>query len=247
MRTGRNRFWIVLLVVFFISCGTRDKDLIPRRKFIHVLADLHIADAIAMKNMDQSDPYRLDSASLYAAVFSKHAVTRAMFDSTVRYYTARPEEFQKLYNQVIAELKKSETEQNPTPEMKKQEEIIWQDSSAIILPQMGNANKVHVDIPVSGPGYYTVSADIQMFSDDNSLLPRMTVYFYYDNKSPEGYRDYFQEMGLSKDGIKNTLAVTKRLADPNVTHIRGSILNYSNPDSISRQHAVVSMIKVVKR
>jgi len=100
---------IFLLIVASLSCRTRSRRyIIPQKKFVSVLVDIHLADGIAMQNMRFSDSFVLDSASLYQSVFDKHHVTRSMFDSTLRYYTARPDDFQKIYNILTARLKHKE-------------------------------------------------------------------------------------------------------------------------------------------
>jgi len=114
-----------LLIVTFLSCRTRSRRyIIPQKKFVSVLVDIHLADGMAMENMRFSDPFVLDSASLYQSVFHKHHVTRAMFDSTLQYYTARPDEFQKIYNILTARLKHKENELNAAQDTTTKEKVI---------------------------------------------------------------------------------------------------------------------------
>ncbi len=114
-----------LLVVTSLSCWTRShRYIIPQKKFVNLLVDIHLADGIAMENMRFSDPFVLDSASLYQSVFDKHHVTRAMFDSTLQYYTARPDVFQKIYNNLTARLKHKEDELKAAQDTTKKEKVI---------------------------------------------------------------------------------------------------------------------------
>jgi hypothetical protein len=117
------------LLGFFImiSCGhNRFGEVIPPKKFVNVLVDVHIADGIAIENMGHINGLRLDSATLYNSVFNKYGVTRAMFDSTMAYYTEHPDDFQKIYNKVTARLKRMEDEINgrEIKESTKKREII---------------------------------------------------------------------------------------------------------------------------
>jgi len=102
---------LMLLAFTTLSCLSRSlRYIIPEKKFVNVLVDIHLADGIAMENMRFSDAYILDSASLYQSVFDKYHVTRAMFDSTMEYYASRPDEFQKVYNLLTVRLKRMEDE-----------------------------------------------------------------------------------------------------------------------------------------
>jgi hypothetical protein len=106
-----NRYCLVLLMaVLALSCRyERYGEIIPSRKLVNVMVDIHLADGIAVNNMAATNfGPRLDSAALYKSVFDKYGVTRAMFDSTLSYYTEHPDEFQKIYNKVTAKLKRLE-------------------------------------------------------------------------------------------------------------------------------------------
>ncbi len=102
---------VLLLLVSALSCHRwSGRYIIPEKKFIDVLVDIHLADGMAMDNMRYNEAYVLDSASLYESVFNKYNITRAQFDSTMQYYSAHPDDFQQLYNTLTARLKRMEDE-----------------------------------------------------------------------------------------------------------------------------------------
>jgi hypothetical protein len=123
----RSGYCLLLLVaILALSCTHRRYgDIIPPKKFINVLVDIHLADGIAVENMNHANTQRLDSASLYGSVFNKYGVTRTMFDSTMSFYSEHPDDFQKVYNKVTAKLKRMEDELNArqTEEEKKKREV----------------------------------------------------------------------------------------------------------------------------
>ena len=249
MRFVRGQgLFLLLMAVAMVACKD-DNDLIPRRKLVRVLAEIHIADGIAVDNMGQKAGPRIDSTSLYSAVFKKHGVTRAAFDSTMNYYSTRPEELQEFYDQVSTILKKREEALKKITEasLEATGTEIWNNVRAVYLPEMGKTNMVEVAIPVSDTGSYTARATITLYRDDATINPRMTLYYYYDNGTPQGYRDYFQEIRLQKDDNEHTYSVTKALSDTNVTHILGTLLNHSNHDTFFIKHAVVTSLVVTKR
>jgi hypothetical protein len=117
----------MLIAILAMSCSYRRYgDIIPGKKFVNVLVDIHLADGIAVENMSHAKLALLDSASLYGSVFDKYGVTRPMFDSTMSYYSEHPDDFQKIYNKVTAKLKLLEDELNARQEEeeKKKQEII---------------------------------------------------------------------------------------------------------------------------
>jgi hypothetical protein len=118
---------LLLMAILALSCSQgRFGEIIPPKKFINVLVDVHLADGIAVENMSHPKGMLLDSASLYGSVFSKYGVTRTMFDSTMSYYSQHPDDFQKIYNKVTAKLKRMEDDLNARQmeESKTKREII---------------------------------------------------------------------------------------------------------------------------
>jgi hypothetical protein len=238
---------IVTVILFFSSCHIfQKKYIIPEKKLIKVLVDIHLADAIAMV-VTYSDPANVpDSAQVYSSLFKKHHITQAQFDSTMAYYAHKPEKLVKIYTAVNTILNKRESEVIAEGEKSEPEKkiITWQDNKIYILPQMGKREKIEVSIPVSKTGIYTLSAKIKMYEDDQSVAPRITMFFWYDNGTPKGYREYFSSTQVLKNGQADIYSVTHQLTNPNITHLKGFILDHSNPDTLFTKHAIVSEIKV---
>jgi len=118
---------LLLMAILAVSCvHSRYGEIIPPKKFVNVLMDIHLADGIAVENMSGAKGALLDSASLYGSVFNKYGVTRPIFDSTMSFYSEHPDDFQKVYNKVTAKLKRMEDELNARQEEedKKSKEII---------------------------------------------------------------------------------------------------------------------------
>jgi len=104
---------LAVLVLFSITClGPDRRNIIPEKKFVNVLVDIHLADGMAVTNMNNTGAFKLDSASLYGSVLKKYKVTRAQFDSTIVFYSSHPGDFQQIYNKVLAKLKMMEEELN---------------------------------------------------------------------------------------------------------------------------------------
>jgi hypothetical protein len=241
-------FFFFLLILPAVSCGHgQRKYLIPKDQMVDVLVDMHLADAIALQNDPAYSGFELDSADLYQAVFNKHGVTQAMFDSTLSYYSARPEEFQFIYTRVTGKLNLIMQEELDAPVSEpepKKPELIWQSSTIYALPEMGNNNRVEVNIPIKSTGDYTLTATIKVYTDDESVDPRISLYYWYDDGSENGFRLNFEDVMLQKDGNQHEYSVSRVQSSPVISHIRGYILNDSNRDSLYSKHALVSEIRV---
>ena len=255
MTDRKHNYWFkaagsFLFLLFLVSCGNSKKYIIPERKFVSVLVDLHLAEAIGIESRRNLDiTYVVDSASLYGSVFQKHRVTKAMFDSTLFYYSQRPEKFQKLYNAVTANLK--HMEQDLEEEIRQKElaetEVLFKTDSVYLFPQLG-ADRIYIDVPIKGAGIYTVSATIKMLPDDGSLDPRMSVYFYRDDSTADGQKINFQEVRYAtRTGEEKTYRAARRILTSEFTHLRGYIANYSNNDTVFHRNMVIKDLMVTRK
>ena len=100
---------ITITVLLLFSCNEdptmlRGRDLIPKRKLVQILTEIHMLDAVATN----PDNHHLfpggDSVRIYNNIFKKYEVTSAEFDSTIAMYSRRPDQFVKIYNDVILKL-----------------------------------------------------------------------------------------------------------------------------------------------
>ena len=84
---------------------------IRRTKLVQILADMHLADAVAEDQCRESrSKIFLQSKQYSNAILKHYEVTQADFDETWNYYTQHPLEMDELYEQVIEEITKRETQ-----------------------------------------------------------------------------------------------------------------------------------------
>jgi hypothetical protein len=237
------------VLLLFASCWGRNRNVIPERKFIAFLVDLHIVEAIGTQSKGlPAIEYAIDSASLYGSVFRKHNVSQAMLDSTLIYYSRRPDKFMKIYGNVSLRLQTME--QALIREEKARDsartEVIWKSDSTYVFRKGGD--KVEIIVPLSGPGLYTVSANVKMMPDDASLDPRMSVSFWKDDGTEEGKSIRFMDVRyILRNGHEKTYRASRTLDSTSYTYIRGYIANYSNADTIFRRNMVIKDIEVTRQ
>jgi hypothetical protein len=104
---------LFLLLIIILSC-TKPEVKIPegvlkKEKMVPVLADIHIAQAVAVMNA-ASDTTRYSMNDLMNYIFKIHKITKAEYDSSIAFYTLHPEIMSQIYDSVITELSKKQGE-----------------------------------------------------------------------------------------------------------------------------------------
>ena len=104
-----KRYILILCLLSFVLylTGCRPKGILHSWEMREVLVDLHKTDAlltISKVGIANTEP----RAIYYAQVLEKHGITQAEFDSSLVWYTAHPQLFDKIYPKVLKELKAQE-------------------------------------------------------------------------------------------------------------------------------------------
>lgn len=106
--TGKIRVTALLVVMAAVLLvGCRPKGVMSPSKMRDVLYDLHHADAVlqlAGYNYGHDDAV----AQYYNEVLRKQGVTQAELDSSLVWYTAHPNRFQRIYPRLIARIQKEQ-------------------------------------------------------------------------------------------------------------------------------------------
>lgn len=106
MKQNRVLFFIIALVALY-SCG--NSYVISPEKLEDVLVDLHLAEGIAQERSSEfkkSD----DKLDLYNFVYEKHGIDKALFDSTISYYSEDTYALSDIYENVLERITAIEAE-----------------------------------------------------------------------------------------------------------------------------------------
>ena len=87
--------------------GCRPKGVLSSREMRDVMVDLHKTDAMLQMSGYRFNEYE-ERDRYYAAVLEAHGTTQAEFDSSLVWYTAHPQFFNKIYPKVLAKLEAEE-------------------------------------------------------------------------------------------------------------------------------------------
>jgi hypothetical protein len=108
MRVIKSVFIAIILGVIAASCGSSrmsvPENIVQKEELVPLLVDIHLTDAILSKDKRPHAEKYEKAMTLYPSVLLKHNIDRAVFDSTIKFYVKYPEEFAKIYDDVLREL-----------------------------------------------------------------------------------------------------------------------------------------------
>lgn len=204
-------------LIFNISCNSGDvpEGIIPKDEFIEILTEVHIADAVLTEKGLYDRKLKDSSESYYNYIFVKYNINRAAFDKSLQYYGKNTEEFELMYNKVIAQLKQKSAqfltkksifnipvvvleeleEQNKLLKSKKETQL-WTLKRAWSLPEDGKRNIIKFErklAPIQAE--YVLSAEYLVYKDDSTQGLTMLIYIFYK----DGSHNTFQNKSFVKD------------------------------------------------
>ena len=90
----RKSIIFILLLIIFSACGERHDSVLSKRLMKDILYDYHLAQALIETHYYNDT---LMARACLQAVFDKHDITEAQFDSSMVYYNRHPEELKAIY------------------------------------------------------------------------------------------------------------------------------------------------------
>ena len=106
---------LISVLILFQSCARIDgpvpKEFIAPDSMASILVDVHLAEAAA-NTASVNDLQRFSASDLYPVIFKTHHTDSIAFRKSFEYYQNHPKKLDKIYEQVINELSKRESEMN---------------------------------------------------------------------------------------------------------------------------------------
>jgi hypothetical protein len=248
----RLTFLILIAVsLLFSSCERRRskidrKNLIPENELVPILTDIYLTDGligiprIAMKYSP------LDSVSTYNHIIEKHGYTREALDKSLKYYFIKdPKKLIKIYDKVLGILSEMESRiQKDNSKLKVLPGTIWQGPDLYSFPDPTGLDSTVFDIPLKKSGYYTMTATVILFPDDQSLNPGLTAFTCHPDSIETGKRTYIKPIRYIKDGHEHKYSVTFTVPVKTTLHVRGCLYDYANHPDDWDKHLVIHNIAV---
>ncbi|MBN2682590.1 MAG: DUF4296 domain-containing protein [Bacteroidales bacterium] len=132
-------FGILLLTALFLSAckgNSEEKkgEVIDEEKFIDILVDVHIADAILSININYNNAELFVPENFYFQVLNNHGISREDFDRSIEYYADDPAVLQKIYEKVSEKIGIKESQIKGEKPSNEYGEINTQPDSVPIIP-----------------------------------------------------------------------------------------------------------------
>ena len=248
-----KEYWLLIALFFLIvSCSEHEKriqkkDTIQPEELVLLISDIHLADAIlAMPTYLRRIPGK-DSLSNYQDIFDKHGSTLEQFETTLQYYSDHPLEFELIYEKVVNNLSKLDSEiksqrfENQDPD---EPENLWEERPEWKFPEDGSQIKMPFSIPAERMGFYFIRARIKMYNDDESVKPKVIAYFWYDDGTEEGKIIYFPESRIPKNDEWQYHSISLKASDPKITHLKGFLLSNDTLSGDWSKHVDIENISI---
>lgn len=105
---------IVAMLLLNNGCNRKDRKLpdyiLDKQQMISLITDIHLTESALAQKQSQGAVVTDMALVYYDSLLVKHSVTKAQIDSSLLYYSRRPELFEDIYRQVITQLSKKENE-----------------------------------------------------------------------------------------------------------------------------------------
>jgi hypothetical protein len=109
-------YWLIILV-FLASCyrnapeSPHDMSLIiPPDSMVSVLTDIHLIEGVTGTLKEKDSVLAVVASEAYSIVLTKHKLDRKTFEENIRYYSYHAEKLDEIYEKVINNLGKLESE-----------------------------------------------------------------------------------------------------------------------------------------
>jgi len=217
---------IFSLMLFIISCDKKSEFVIEKDKFVDLLVDIHKIDALLSTKQMNDVNVKVDSASYYNFVYKKHNVSRNEFDSTLKFYTERPEDFAKIYKLVIEKISVLKKDESLKTDVKKAVDStnLWKLKEHWNLPADGEKSTIPFRIDATKSGSYNLSAEFCIYSDDKTKDLRMTIFAHYS----DGTDDTKSISINQRDGLyKQYLITITTNANKKLEYLHGWVCDHS--------------------
>ncbi len=242
---------LTILIVFSFSCihnksKIKKRDLIPQKELVPLLTDIYIADGLLQYPLIRNKFLQKDTISSYIDVIKKHGYTKEQLDNTLHYYfLGDPKKLQKIYDLVLENLSELQS-RNEADKKAPGNNNLWNDKTTISIPEDGSTNSIYFNLPVTDTGTYSISLSATLYTDDQSLYPRITVFFYKTDSTGTQIKKMWNKTDLLRDGLLHNYSIIGRNTDPQFKHISGFLFDCDPRKERFIRHAKLTDIKLVK-
>lgn len=159
MKITRHIFPLVLLLVFFASCGQREGKIIPRGELAEIYAQMLIMDQWISSTPGTRQ--MADTSLVYEPILERYGYTSADYRMSVDLYMDDPERFSRIlrttvsiFDERLKELERIKTEQEHLEELRKRIEQLEESVRDVLDSVLLGISHFHPDSFASDTSYF---------------------------------------------------------------------------------------------
>lgn len=108
-----NKYICIIFCFLLFSCGEKKEeipsDVISEEKMITIMTEIELTQALIKLKASVQDT--INEKQLYDEVYTEFDISEEMFNKSVEYYCEDPNKIKDMYNKVIENLTKKQSEQ----------------------------------------------------------------------------------------------------------------------------------------
>lgn len=247
----KSLVFIIIPVILISSCKSSGDKMRPisSADLVDLLTEMYIADGLLAYPPVRNQFSNKDSTSNYLDIIQRHGFTKERMDYSIRYYfEKKPDKFENIYDQVLTRLnEKQALLEKENPPVTVVPPNLWNGREYIAVPESGINDKAWFSIPIRDTGNYALDFDITIYTDDQSISPKVTVFFWHTDSSKAEFRSNWMTETLLKDGQQHSYSLSKSKSDSTFTHIGGWLLDCDPQEGRWVKHARVDNIVLRKK
>ena len=241
---------IVSILLIFAACSNRPKGVLDQEDMVNLLTDMHKLDGALVERglMFSNDTTK---TKYYNFIFAKYNITKANFDSSLVWYTKKPQEFNNIYNKVLINLSLQEKEVKSgkyhfidSVELAKVKSELWRRRNKYELTK--DSTRTKLDFEVVDPSLlygdvYILRFLLRIAPEDSCTKQHISVRLNYQNgKVDSAFAMAHHDSLLRRYTIK--LPATRKLK---IKSISGELLG--SKAYKGKLHATVDSISLIRK
>jgi hypothetical protein len=108
----------LFFILFMASCTDKQEQpdyLIASDSLVGIMVDMHLIETASNLKLIGADSLKPNYNQMFEAIFKKHGITKTEFDSTLFFYSKRPDEMSGIYDKVLERLSELDAEASSRP------------------------------------------------------------------------------------------------------------------------------------
>jgi hypothetical protein len=244
---------VILFLIAGTSCSRRNKDIdksgiIPEKDIESILKEVYLADGLLYLSSVYQWYSKTDTVPAYINIIRQHGYTKTDMDKSMRYYYIKnPKILVKIYDKILSEFSETESLLNKESlSEQKDQNNLWTGKINYSIPFADNTIPGPFDITLDNPGQYTLTFSLTVFSNDQSVNPRISIYYIPADSITDNNKTTLKTVPYLKDDRTHQYDFNIEVMPNKPVHLKGYLFCYDNLPGEWEKHVNVEDISITK-